>query len=248
VDWAEVKAKIQAVDGWISDAETKYLFTLAKNCGGNIVDIGCWKGRSTVSLALGCKAGTGGRVFAIDPHHGTVDRYGVSDTEPYFRDNIKRAGVNDIVVPLVMKSEEAAIGWAESTSLVWVDGASDYESVKKDFLLWEPHLKEGGLIAFHDVMRSLGMERANTRKIISRYVFGSNKFTNIQFCESILCATKTAKLSKRESIRKFGKYVHFSVFPLLHFKPNLGLVVRILARIRLLGAARSIKNKITRKK
>ena len=143
MDWAEVQARVQGIEGFISDSQAEYLCMLAKNCGGTIVEIGSWKGKSTVYLALGSKAGGGGRVYSIDPHRDAPDytgAFGSEDTKPIFRQNIKRAGVDDIVIPLVMKSEEAAKGWTEPISLLWIDGAHVYENVKKDFLSWEPHL------------------------------------------------------------------------------------------------------------
>ncbi len=35
--------------------------------------------------------------------------------------------------------------------LLWIDGDHAYESVKRDFELYAPRVRPGGLIAFHDV-------------------------------------------------------------------------------------------------
>ena len=64
---AEARPEIQTTEGLISEAEAKRLYELAQNCGGTIVEIGSWKGKSTVCLALGSKVRRKGKVFAIDP-------------------------------------------------------------------------------------------------------------------------------------------------------------------------------------
>jgi len=246
MDWAEVRARVQAIAGMISDSEGRYLYMLAKRCGGNIVEIGSWEGMSTVYLALGSKAGGGGRVFAIDPHGGTSgchEAYGVEDTEPIFRENIKRAGVDDIATPLVMKSEEAAEGWTkEPISLLWIDGAHDYENVKKDFLLWEPYLKENGVIAFHDALYTLGYNYPGIRKVMCKYIFQSNRFSKVHFCGSIVCATKVAKLSAKDRVVKLQKLPLFFAFPFIYSVFNF--MNPILAKIGLVAPARVIKDKI----
>ena len=64
---AEARPKIQATESLIGEAEAKRLYEPAQNCGGPIVEIGSWKGKSTVCLALGSKVRRKGKVFAIDP-------------------------------------------------------------------------------------------------------------------------------------------------------------------------------------
>ena len=242
MEWSEVQARVQVIAGMINDNEGRYLYMLAKGCGGNIVEIGSWEGMSTVYLALGSKAGGGGRVFAIDPHRGTSDFhevYGVEDTEPIFRENIKRAGVDDIAIPLVMKSEEAAKGWTEPISLLWIDGAHEYENVRKDILLWEPYLEEGGVIAFHDALHSLC---PGVRKAIYKYIFQSNKFSNVHFRGSIVSATKVARLSIQDRLVKLQKLPLYFAFPFIYSTFNF--MNPILAKIGLLAPARVIKDKI----
>ena len=242
MEWSEVQARVQTIAGMINESEGRYLYMLAKRCGGNIVEIGSWEGMSTVYLALGSKAGGRGRVFAIDPHRDTAEFhevYGVEDTEPIFRENIGQAGVDDVVIPLVMKSEDAAREWTEPISLLWIDGAHEYENVTKDILLWEPYLEEGGIIAFHDALHSLC---PGVRKAIYKHIFQSNKFENVHFCGSIVSATKVARLSIQDKLVKLQKLPLFFAFPLIYSAFNF--MNPILAKIGLLAPARVIKDKI----
>jgi len=71
----ETKKIADKINGHLSDKEGEFLYSTAKKCLGKgaIVEIGCWKGKSTVYLASGSKAGNNIKVYAIDPHQGTKD-------------------------------------------------------------------------------------------------------------------------------------------------------------------------------
>src|SRR5215218_9929513 len=70
---AEVKQTIADVEGYLTEQEGKLLYELAGGgtAPGVIVEIGSWKGKSTICLALGSKAGQGKIIYAIDPHTGS---------------------------------------------------------------------------------------------------------------------------------------------------------------------------------
>jgi len=244
-EWPKVWIQVQTIEGLISEIEGKRLYQLAKNCGGTIVEVGSWKGKSTVCLALGSKAGKGGRVFAIDPHKGLQDEcaevHQPGGTELIFRENIKRAKVDDIVVPLVMKSEEAADGWTEPLSLLFIDGAHDYENVMLDFNLWEPSLTEGSIIAFHDALYSLGHNYPGIRNIVTSNILTSPRFSNVQFCGSIVYATKS-RASVKGHFLKLQKLLLYYTLPMVYLA--LTPVYRILARTRLFALVKRIRNKL----
>lgn len=41
--------------------------------------------------------------------------------------------------------------WTKPISLMFIDGGHDYFEVKKNTEMWEPHMKKGGTILFHDI-------------------------------------------------------------------------------------------------
>ena len=250
MQWAEVQAKIQATEGLITHAEAKRLYELAKSCGGTIVEIGSWKGKSTVCLALGSMAGSKGKVFAVDPHQGTYDsfsgQYTALNTEPMFRENIKRAQADDIVTPLVMKSEEAAKKWTDPISLLWIDGAHDYENVNLDFTLWEPHLIPGGVICFHDTLYCLGhpwRTYHGIKKVVIDNIFKSSKFSKVRFCDSMLYATKVTELSIKERFLKRLRLFLYQTLLLIYF-PLITLFVDIMIMTKLFRPVKLIKDKV----
>lgn len=180
----------ERTDRWINDKEAELLYNLAMNCKGQgvIVEVGSWKGESTIYLAKGSEAGKKVKVYAIDPHTGSpIHRkwYGEVWTFDEFKRNIKSAGVTDLVVPLVKTSEEAAKHFKEDVELVFVDGDHEYDSVKLDFDLWFPKLIEGGFIAFHDSVLTSGPQR-----VVEKCLYKSNRFRNIRVVGSITFAEK----------------------------------------------------------
>ncbi|MCW8812471.1 MAG: class I SAM-dependent methyltransferase, partial [Chlorobium sp.] len=109
----ETKNFVDNVDGWLTDGEGEALYYLAKNCKGNgvIVEIGSYKGKSTIWIGNGSKSGNKVKIYAIDPHTGSSEDQKENEkvcTFEEFKTNIQNAKVDDIIVPLVKTSEEAA--------------------------------------------------------------------------------------------------------------------------------------------
>jgi len=66
----------QDVDGFLTDREGQMLYSLARACQGRgvVVEIGSWKGKSTIWLASGIKDNARKTLlFAIDPHTGSPE-------------------------------------------------------------------------------------------------------------------------------------------------------------------------------
>ena len=62
-DVREIQEIVEKMDGWLSFAEGSFLYNAARNASGRgaVVEIGSWKGKSTIWLANGLKDGKGGR-------------------------------------------------------------------------------------------------------------------------------------------------------------------------------------------
>ncbi|MBI2172702.1 MAG: class I SAM-dependent methyltransferase [Candidatus Aenigmarchaeota archaeon] len=170
------------IPGWLADEEGELLYRLAMECkDGEIVEIGSWKGKSTVWLAEGSRAGRGLKIHAIDPHKG----YDGKSTLKEFKDNIARAGVGGMIIPVVKTSEEAAKGFSKPVGLIFIDGSHEYNDVKKDFELWFPRLVDGGVMAFHD---TLGYD--GPRRLVNELVYKSRSFRNVRLVNNITYAVK----------------------------------------------------------
>ena len=189
------------IEGWLGENEAKLLYELARKCTGKgvVVEIGSWKGKSTIHLAKGSKAGKNIRVYAVDPHTGSriqKEKFGKLWTFDEFKNNIKTAGLLDIITPIVKTSEEAAKEFKEPVELVFIDADHDYDMVKLDFELWYPKLVDGGIIVLHDTNNWPG-----PKKVAEEFIYKSNNFKNIRIVDSITYAEKTTLFSSMDKIR-----------------------------------------------
>ena len=187
--------KIQTIDGFLRDDEALLLYQLAKNTPGSeaIVEIGSWKGKSTICLALGSKQNNNSIVYAIDPHTGSPEHQRKSqkvNTFAQFQKNIQKVGLKDLVKPLKMTSHLATQKINQPIKLLFIDGNHSYQHVKQDFLDWSPKLKAGGIIAFHDTISWPG-----PKKLVLKQLYHSKNYKNIKLLGSITYAQKTPSAS-----------------------------------------------------
>lgn len=162
---------VEGVEGWLTDAQAERLFGHAADLSGGsqIVEIGSYRGRSAIVLALA----TQGRalVTAIDPHAGN-DRgpqqiagsptQGESDNLA-FRDNLERAGVSEAVRHVRLPSQGALDAVAEPIDLLYVDGAHRYSPAREDIDRWGARVAPGGHMLVHDAFSSVGVTLAQIR-------------------------------------------------------------------------------------
>ncbi len=167
---ARVKPLIADIPGWLTDEEGEALYELARACSGDgvIVEIGSWKGKSTVCLGLGSRAGQSVPVYAVDPHAD----YRFGD----FKTNVERAGIAELVRPIASLSQNAADEFDEPIELLFVDGAHEYELVLEDFEKWVPKVVDGGWVAFHDTTWTRG-----PRKVVGNAIYRSRRFKDVSF-------------------------------------------------------------------
>lgn len=220
---------------WTTDPEVRCLYLMASSDKPEaIVEIGSWKGRSTVHLAYGARESkTGKKVYAVDPH--------VWGTEQILKENIKKAKVDDIVIPIVKKSEDAARDWQGAISLLFIDGAHDYESARQDFVLWEPWVVPGGFIAIHDKFYE------GPARMIREYVLKSDRFSKVGVAQGLLYTTKGADITLRDRINKLYLLMLTYAITAVVFltRPRwLHWVKNILVKIRCPHAGRWLSHKL----
>jgi MMP 1-O-methyltransferase len=190
-----VKPLIADVPGWLTDEEGEALYELARECSsrGVIVEIGSWKGKSTICLGLGSRAGSGVRIYAVDPHAD----YRFGD----FKANVERAGIADLVTPIASLSQAAADGFDEPIELLFVDGSHEYDLVLEDFEQWVPKVVDGGWVAFHDTTWTAG-----PRKVVGQAIYRGRGFNDVRFVVgSLTLGRKVARNALSDRLR--NRYV-----------------------------------------
>jgi predicted O-methyltransferase YrrM len=149
---------VMCVQGSVTEEEAGELMRLASEVPPEtcIVEVGSHRGRSTAALALGANDAP---VYAIEPHEVFEGMYGSTfgpeDRRAFF-ENMLRVGVVEDVRLVNLSSEVVSKGWTRPIGLLWIDGDHTLEAVRRDFEAWEPFLKPGGVVAFHDALDPAG--------------------------------------------------------------------------------------------
>lgn len=154
-EWRRAWPLIDSVPGYLENGQEKWLFetAFALASPANIVEVGSFKGRSTCSLAFGCR-GTDKRVFAVDSFNGNDTDFSARGFFNEFTTNLKRCGLSPYVEPMIGISHEIARAWTKPIHLLFIDGSHTYEDVLADFQGFFPHVVPGGIVALHDVCDS----------------------------------------------------------------------------------------------
>ncbi len=176
-DLPTVMALVADVDGWMSPGQASTLFDAATRCpaGGSIVEIGSFRGRSTIVLASAAAPDVD--VIAIDPHAGNdrgpqeLDGYAAeaADDHQVFVDNLARSGVIERVQHLRMFSDEALASIVHPIDVLYIDGAHRYAPALADIRNYGVRVTGGGTMLIHDSFSSVGV----TLAILRALVFGS---------------------------------------------------------------------------
>ena len=150
----ELKYVHSNTEGFLSINEALLLYCLAKDAeSGCIVEIGSYRGKSSVFLGKGSLAGYRLPVHAVEPHKTfTVEgggKYGARDRTVFYETMLKHQ-CSEIVSLINLSSEQFTSNWTDKISLLWIDGDHSYNGVKRDFTCWEPHLDPEAVVAFHD--------------------------------------------------------------------------------------------------
>lgn len=154
-DRSSLQQVLGGIEGWLYPDEAWELHRRAgavaararsENRRPVLVEIGSWKGRSTVCEALALANSGGGVLHAIDPHlDGEVE-----DTWGQLLANLSRTGTAPYVNPVRSTSHEARADFDQPVDMLFVDGSHGRAEVRQDIDDWVPLVRSGGVVAFND--------------------------------------------------------------------------------------------------
>ena len=146
-----------SVEGWTHQEELRFLFVAAAlpTVQGEVLEIGSFKGRSTVALAKGANWAGQRSVVACDPFTGVSPGNTPTNVSTYeaFEVALERSGVRGNVEVHRELSTGLARHWGRPIRLLWIDGDHENLSARADLECFRAHLVPGAIVAFHDVCR-----------------------------------------------------------------------------------------------
>ncbi len=175
------------VPGFLMENEARLLGIMAActPARGAIVEIGSFKGKSTVMLATVAARYGLGPIVAIDPHNfNSPELLGLkanpaSSSYQEFLNNIEAAGVSSHVEPHRAFSADMAVEWKRPIRFLWIDGDHTYKGAKADFDGFFPHVLPGGVVALHDALHVFsGPIRVFVEDMLRSNQFGAAGFVN----------------------------------------------------------------------
>ncbi len=166
------------VEGWLSADQAERLAARAGAVPprGTIVEIGSFRGRSTIVLARAAPPEVS--VVAIDPHAGgdrgpdeiAADAVRGEADHAAFTANLRRAGVAERVRHVRRESQTALGDVSGEIDLLYVDGAHRFVPALQDIARWGPRVRPGGTMLVHDAFSSVGV----TLAILVRLAFAAD--------------------------------------------------------------------------
>jgi predicted O-methyltransferase YrrM len=169
----ELRTAVRGVDGWLSDDQVAMLYeaAAATHAGQQVVEIGSFRGRSTIVLAGAVPEGVG--IVAIDPHAGNdrgpreisgFEAQAAGDHEAFLA-NLSAAGVADRVRHIRASSEQARDEVSGLIAVLFIDGAHRYTPARSDVRSWGARVEPGGTMLIHDAFSSVGVTLAIMREL-----------------------------------------------------------------------------------
>jgi predicted O-methyltransferase YrrM len=152
-------ARAILLDGAMPERELAFLYgaALSMPAGALVVEIGSFKGRSSVAICEGLRHVPGARFVAVDPWRRKSmldkDTFGEDDpdADTIYERFLRNTADYDFVTAMRTTSVQASAEFEdESVHWIFIDGDHTLPAVRADLRTWYPKLKPGGLLSGHD--------------------------------------------------------------------------------------------------
>lgn len=214
--FSEACTASSVVTGFLSEQD-RYILTLLALCSdeaGEVLEIGSYRGLSTVLLAKTLGTTDHPRLHACDPWTapGVPGQDLKTDDETFrqFNEALTTTGVRDQVVVHRAFSSALSKEWNEPLRFLWIDGDHSLSGTQFDFDHFSPHVVSGGFVAFHDVLHP----HPGPAQVFSTRVLLSEEWGACGFCGSIGWAQKVRDRSDVARFRRLKLRLLRKLMPL----------------------------------
>lgn len=153
-----------SIPGLISSAEAPFIYNLARR-QGNLVEIGCWLGRTTVIMQLAAQV-FGAHLTTIDPFRQfstkrVLGRNWTSSPKNWMA-NMHKCGLPAPELFAMTSDEARPLYGDREIAMIFMDGSHRGEQVERDLSNWVPLIKMGGYLALNDIFIPASVEVVTT--------------------------------------------------------------------------------------
>jgi len=147
---------------WFNYPDIYSQAVLDANNNSHFVEVGSWKGMSSVYMAVEIINSKKNIKFDCIDLWGTDPGKIYADKKDLYNTFIKNIEpVKNIINPVISNSWEGASLYEDnSLDFVWLDAGHEYQDIKKDIASWYPKVKNGGTLAGHDFTTAPGVSQA----------------------------------------------------------------------------------------
>lgn len=114
---------------------------------GAALEIGCFKGGSTVWLAKACRRIGISDISAVDIFTGSPSWGQTFDTYEEARSRLDAYGLKNVVL---IRADSRTVPWDKPLSVLHIDGDHEYASVRSDLDRFLPFVLPGGIVIMDD--------------------------------------------------------------------------------------------------
>ncbi len=205
----EIERLARETKGFLDPAEAAALFRCATSASlrAPCLEIGTYCGKSTLYLGEGCRAGGLHPLLTVDHHRGSEEQQpgqdyfdpalydaedGVVSTLRSFMRTLRRADLDDWIVPIVAPSGAAARALASvALGLLFIDGGHTEEAAFGDYHAWSGHVVPEGLLLIHDIF-SDPADGGQAPYHVLQHALGSGYWASIEQVETLAILQRLA--------------------------------------------------------
>lgn len=122
----------------------------------NVLEIGSYSGASIYMFAGHCNSGA--NIICIDPYPKPKIHNVFNELDKNFNVHLIQERSQEELVPSIVQQI------TDKVDFLHIDGEHSYEAVKYDFETYSPFVRDGGLIAIHDICGPMGEYKYEVKK------------------------------------------------------------------------------------